>query len=77
MQTINESQRAACIDIDSIIGIIRISTQHQYNARELDITVSIFLCDYTFDFCRLSRRTRQLNQMLLIFLHKILIVRFD
>jgi hypothetical protein len=35
------SSRSTTINIDDIITILRISTQNQYNARELHTTVSL------------------------------------
>jgi hypothetical protein len=41
MQQSTASPRTASITIDDIISVFRIATQHQYNARELDTTVSL------------------------------------
>lgn len=45
MQQAAAPPRTPAITIDDIISVFRISTQHQYNARELDTPVClIFYC---------------------------------
>ena len=52
MQQSTASPRTASLTIDDIISVFRISTQHQYNARELDTPVcsTVFWLDSCSDF---------------------------
>jgi len=65
MQKASTSSRITSININDIIGVLRIGTQNQYNARELHTTVSwiFFLKEFLIVFYFLYKKnaTVELN----------------